>query len=157
FAPSPDGTGLAAGSAAVVLLFEADGARRPALLKGHTDSVRALAYGQSAKRLYSAGPDNTIILWEAGRFWGDSQRAVYRGHTDPIVGLAVTPDGSLVASASLDGTIRLWDASGDSTDAVATLVGHSGSVRLVRFTGQGTLLLSAGDGGQVFLWEVTDQ
>ncbi|MFL5329548.1 MAG: WD40 repeat domain-containing serine/threonine protein kinase [Gemmataceae bacterium] len=155
FAATPDGTHLAAGSASAVLIYDGAGSKKPTILKGHTGEVRCLAYGGNGKRLFSGGQDKTVRLWEPGRYFG-ALRATYQGHTDTVTSMALSPDGSIVASASLDGTVRIWDASGESTDVVAVLAGHSSGVRQVRFTSNG-LLLSIGEGGQAYLWEVTEQ
>jgi len=152
---SRDGNYFAAGSTNTVLHYDLKAGKKPTVFKGHFNHVRALAYSFNSKRLFSAGDDGRIILWEPGRFWSN-QRATFEGHADSIVHLSLAPDGSLFASASLDGTIRLWDASGESTEAVAVLSGHNNGVRVTRFIGTSNLLLSVGDGGQVCLWDVTE-
>ncbi len=156
FAASPDAAHLAAGSAAAVLVYDAAGAKRPTILKGHTAEVRCLAYSTNGKRLYTGSQDKTIRMWEPGRYFG-AMRCTFEGHTDTVTSIALAPDGSIFATSSLDGTLRLWDASGESTEAVAVLGGHTNGVRHVRFTANGNLLLSIGDGGQAYLWEVTEQ
>lgn len=156
FAATPDSQKLAAGSHTAVLVFDVGGSKRPTILKGHRGDVRALAWSANGKKLYSAGNDKTVQVWEPGRYFG-VHRASFVGHADTVAAISVTPDGSLLASGSLDGVIRLWDASGESTDCVAVLGGHSGGIRALRFTPNGNLLVSVGDGGQVCLWEVTEQ
>jgi serine/threonine-protein kinase len=155
FAVSPDGKTIAAGSLAAVLLYDATG-RKPTIFKGHSNEVCSLAYSPNGKRLYSAGADKNIVMWEPGRFW-NAQRAVFQGHKDTIVSLDSVPDGSLLASASIDGTIKLWDAAAEVNEPVATLAGNGHSLRKARFVGNGSLLVSVADGGQVCLWEVTQQ
>lgn len=152
---SPDGNYFAAGSAAAVLTYDLKTGKKPTVFKGHYGEVRALVYAQNSKRLYSAGEDKRIVMWEPARYWGN-QRAVFQGHSDSITHLTLSPDGSLLASCSVDGSIRLWDSSGESTESVAVLTGHNNGVRIVRFVGSGNLMLSVGDGGQVCLWEVTE-
>ncbi len=155
FAISPDGNTVAAGSLATVLMYDAMG-RKPTMLKGHSGELCALVYSQCGKRVYSAGVDKTIVMWEPGRFW-NTQRNVFQGHKDTIVSLDLVPDGSLLASASIDGTIKLWDGAGEATDPVATLTANGTGIRKVRFIGNGSLLVSIADGGQVCMWEVTQQ
>lgn len=155
FAVSPDGKAIAAGSLAAVLIYDATG-RKPTILKGHASEICTLAYSPNGKRLYSAGTDKNIVMWEPGRFW-NAQRAVFAGHNDTIVSMDLVPDGSLLATASIDGTIKLWDAAAEATEPVATLSANGKGFRKVRFVGNGTLLVSVADGGQICLWEVTSQ
>ncbi|OAG32020.1 chromatin assembly factor 1 subunit B [Nematocida displodere] len=79
----------------------------------------------------------------------------------------------LVATAGGDGCVRLWKyidtpatfaqefvyttgAPAVAMTHLKTLARHKGSVNSVRFNGEGSLLLSAGDGGAVYLWPVDD-
>ena len=155
FAPSPDGAYLAAGSMSMLVIYEASTSKRPSNYKGHTDEIRCMTYSPDGKKLFTAGQDKTIRLWEPGRYFG-ALRATYEGHADAINAIALSPDGSVFATSSNDGTIRIWDASGETTETVSVLKGHANGVRTIRFTSNG-LLLSVADGGQIFLWELTEQ
>lgn len=91
-----------------------------------------------------------------------------------IFSVAAVPEGSsfLVATAGGDGAVRLWrytpvletslagfkycliSESPSTMDHLATLAKHTGSATCARFSADGALLVTAGDSGAVFLWDV---
>src|SRR5436309_1060917 len=76
------------------------------ILKGHTNSVQALAYTPDGQTLISAGDDCTIRLWDVR-----TAREVARleGHTDGILTLSISSDGKWLASGGHDKGVLVWD------------------------------------------------
>ncbi len=75
----------------------------PQTLAGHTDKIRALAFGTDG--LVSGGADGQVITWDLAK------RAVgkdFKEHKAAIAALALAPDGKTIASAA-DDTILLHD------------------------------------------------
>ena len=68
-----------------------------------------------------------------------------------LLSVAFSPDGSRIVSGSDDNTIRLWDT--QSGDNIATLEGHSGSVRSVAFSPDGSRIVSGSDDNTIRLWD----
>jgi WD40 repeat protein/tRNA A-37 threonylcarbamoyl transferase component Bud32 len=82
---------------------------RLTLLRGHNDSVYALAVSPDGRTLATGGLDRTLILWDlaTGR-----ARATLAGHTGPVFRATFSPDGRTLASLAGErqGTgVRLWD------------------------------------------------
>jgi WD40 repeat protein len=77
-------------------------------LKGHSGSVRAMAFSRDGKLLASASRDKTVKLWDVG---SGAELQTLRGHLDWVNAMAFSQDGKILASASSDGTVKLWDAS----------------------------------------------
>ena len=80
-------------------------------LRGHTTTVRALAFNGQGTVLASAGDDATVLgPWDlaADRQLGQP----LTGHTGAIPALALSPNGNTLASAGQDGTVRVWDVPG---------------------------------------------
>lgn len=119
----------------------------PRGLLGHVTSVRSLAGGGS--RLASLGYDNAIMIWEAKSLL-EADRIP---SSSPITGLALDSQERILASANADGSIRFFDPTSGAKigDAKA-----SGPISSLAFsTKDNPLLLAAGVGNDVALWEVT--
>jgi WD40 repeat protein/tRNA A-37 threonylcarbamoyl transferase component Bud32 len=72
-----------------------------------------------------------------------------------ILGLAVSPDGKLVAAGCSDGAVLAWQA--QANGAVTVLGEHDSSVSSVRFTRDGTHVISTGLDKTLRFWAVSAQ
>ena len=73
-------------------------------LKGHSDSVWAVAISPDGKMLASVSTDKTIKLWNLAT--GQELRTL-KGHSDWVNSVAFSPDGKTLASGSSDKTVKL--------------------------------------------------
>jgi WD40 repeat protein len=89
-----------------VWLWDTASGQQIAMLEGHTDWVRAVAFSPDGRLLASASADRSVWLWDTAR---GRQIAMLEGHTDWVRGVAFSPDGRLLASAGNDRSVRLWD------------------------------------------------
>jgi len=118
------------------------------VLRGHTDTVTAVAFSQDGTRVLTGSEDHTARLWDAGT---GKALATLAGHTGYIRAIAFSPDGTHVLTGSEDHTARLWDAA--TGKAAATLAGHTGGVKAVAFSPDGTRVLTGSFDNTARLWD----
>lgn len=89
-------------------------------LLGHTGPVYSVALASAKDRIFSAGADGHLRVWELPDLslndpYAERGKAinfdlaVLKGHTDAIWDVALHPTLSLVLTASADESIKLWD------------------------------------------------
>jgi WD40 repeat protein len=97
-------------------------------------------------------------LWSDWGLWDLSPLPRHRlnliGHSDGETDAVFSPDGRTLATASLDRTVRLWNVA--SGQELLTLEGHTGPIRILAFSRDGSALASCGDGPdgsiEVIVW-----
>lgn len=76
-------------------------------------------------------------------------------HTNTVQCASWVPDGSMrAATASSDGTAIIWNIRNGTQIAVCT--GHTGTIRHVEFSADGTRLITGGTDGTARIWNTAD-
>ena len=171
---SPDGKILAS-AGSTLRLWDADTGESL-----HTDSrdlgsIDRLAFSPDGKTLATGGGwDHTVHLWDVNT---GTLRTGLKGHTDKIRDMAFSPDGTTVITASSDKTMRLWNVKTGTEkkslpapeDKIHPLVAANQMLKLldqgirpqsrddvhsVKFSKDGTQLISISSDGSLHLWNV---
>ena len=79
------------------------------------------------------------------------ETARFEEHHDAVYTVDFSPDGTLLASGSRDGALHLWNVN-DGSESM-TLEGHPSTIRKVRFSPNGNVLVSIG-GSTLTFWNV---
>jgi WD40 repeat protein len=150
----PDGTSLAAsggtpGRQGEVRIWSAASWSEIMVLRGHADTILAMAWRPGKDQMATASLDKLILVWDVGA--GKVVRTI-KSHADLVNGLAYSPDGSKLASASADKTAKVFDA--DTGLQVAGLSTHRDAVLAVAFSPDGEHLATASADRGMALWKV---
>ncbi len=151
---SPDGTRLAGaggspGRQGEVRLWETRQWREVGVLRGHDDTVLALAWRPGSDQLATASLDKRILVWNGPT--GQVVREI-KSHADIVNALAYSPDGTRLASGSADKTAKLFDA--DTGLQTAGLSTHNDAVLQVVFSPDGQFLATASADRSIALWKL---
>jgi WD40 repeat protein/serine/threonine protein kinase len=125
--------------------------RLSAVLSGHTDWIRTVAYSPDGRWVASAGRDNSIRIWSAAQKRMTGQPL--EGHSGWINALAFSPDSRLLASGGDDGSLLLWDMAANPPIA-RQFDGHTKAVWSAAFSPDGQHIASAGADNTIRLWNL---
>jgi len=100
--------------------------------------------------LATGADDGVLRIWDTAT--GSKLREINVG-AGPMTSLALSGNGTLLATGTLsDRTIRLWNTS--TWEPVRTLKGHKDYSWELRFSRDGSKLLSAGEDSVILLWDL---
>jgi WD40 repeat protein len=132
-----------------IKIWDAKTGKPVATLKGHTDTVRCLAWTKDGKTLISGSHDCSIRTWNTAKW---QQTAVLDEHTNIVYAIAISPNDRILASASLDTTARLWNL--ENGQPIASPLQHADDVNCVSFSAGGKQLATGCDDNNAYIWDV---
>jgi WD40 repeat protein len=154
----PDGQLVAsAGADRAVRVWRATGRQDVAVLHGHTETVKGVAFAADGKRLASLSVeegrlltgDDTVRVWEVDP---EATLPVLRGHSSYVYPVAFSPDGRWLASGGWDGKVHLWDA---ATGELCATLPHPVHVHSFAFLPEGPRLVTGSFGNdRLRIWDL---
>ena len=144
----PDGRLLATSSddASVRLWNVTTGAPVGEALYGHSESVRAVAFGRDQRQLVTAGDDGRVVVWDALK-----GRILYSFIAGSLFDIDLSADGSRLAVAN-GSKVEIWNTV--TRNRRWTLEGHSNSVLGVRFSPDQRHVATGSYDGTIRYWRL---
>ncbi len=120
-------------------------------LRGHPDSVTAVAIGGSRRAVVTAGRGGMIRTWDPV---GGGARLTARGHQGAVASVALDRRGKWVLSGGWDGKARLWSPrTGETLHEIAA---HDDIVAGVALDPTGAFFATVGDDRAARIWDLTE-
>ena len=138
-----------------------------ATFTGHLGPVESVDYSPDGSRIVSGSDDGTAKVWDATT--GKLLLDLTGQHSGRVNRVAYSPDGRYIATASWDGSAGLWDATsgsflarfgqaseglGRDTAQIRVFEDKDRALHGLAFAPGGKTLATAGNSGQVDVWEV---
>lgn len=115
--------------------------------KKHRSGVNALQFDPSLDRLFSAGRDSIIRVYEHEKYLQSMEH-----HTDWVNDIVLCCGGRNLISASSDTTVKVWNA--HKGFCMSTLRTHKDYVKALAYAKDREQVASAGLDKSIYLWDV---
>ena len=131
-----------------IAILDAITGSQVAVLHGHTEWVRSLAFSLDGIFLVSGGNDD-VKLWDVQT---GGVVKTFCGHTASVLSVSISPDCTTIASGSRDKTVRLWHV--QAGDCFCVIDGFDDPVNSVSFSPTNSQLLMSASGNTIQQWGI---
>jgi eukaryotic-like serine/threonine-protein kinase len=117
--------------------------------RGHTGTISAVAFSPDGQRIATAATDRTARVWDTNT--GEVLRIVEVAAPEGLVYLclAFNADGTRIVTGGDDKAL-VWDIA--TGEIVARLLGHTGRIKSIVYSPDGSQILTASLDSQAMLW-----
>jgi uncharacterized protein (TIGR03067 family) len=137
---------------ATIELWDMVAVKRVGVLQGHTDRVVTMALTRDAKRLMSAGFDNTLRIWDV-----EKQSVLREFRISNPDSASLSSDGRLVAARDADDVCKVNVWSTETGELVQTFdTSKAGRLLRTAFFADGQRLVTGSLSGAIQIWRLSD-
>jgi len=148
---SPDGKWLLCGCLDhSMMLIDLETRKPQKITTGHTERVASVAFSPNGKMFASGSWDRTAKIWDMET---RTCKFTLSGHTHWIWSAVFSPDSATLATGSFDKSTRYWNTATGEGRRFDT---HVSEVLSLDCAPTGTLLLAAGTGMTVRVWDFSN-
>lgn len=122
-------------------------------LRGHQGAVRSLTYNSKGDKLYTAGSDGRIIVWDMNNNEGNHTTLQHNRNTINR-SMAISSDDRWLAVGT-GNLIQLIELT--STRSPVLMRGHKGDVWATCFSSDGKYVISVGADSAIYKWDIGSQ
>lgn len=122
-------------------------------LRGHQGAVRSLTYNSKGTKMYTAGSDGRIIVWDMSNNEGN-HTTLQHNRNSINRAMSISPDDRWLAIGT-GNLVQLIELT--STQSPVLMKGHRGDVWALAFTSDGKSIISAGADSSIYKWDIGTQ
>jgi WD40 repeat protein len=111
---------------------------------------RAVSYYTDESQILTTGSDRKITYWDS--YECSAIRELEGAKSGEVNTLDINADGERFVSGGADKILKVWNYGLGTVEAIG--LGHSGNITKARFSPDGDSIISVGDEGGIFVWEV---
>lgn len=118
------------------------------ILRGHTESILAVAYSPDGQQIVTASADRTAKVWVVE---SATELLALSGHTNAVRSVAFSPDGRRIVTGSWDNTAKVWDSRTGTN--LLTLIGHTDAIFSVALSSDGQRIVTGSRDRTAKVWD----
>src|SRR6266851_7104709 len=118
----------------------------------HHDKVISVAFSQDDRLVLTGSDDGTAQIWDAATC---QRLGPPLKHRSQVSAVAFNPKGSSFATGGTENVVRLWDTRQESWTRPEVTLPHDNKVRGLAVSPDGRLLLTAGENGTGWVWDLS--
>lgn len=127
--------------------------RQERRISSHTQrmgGINAICLSRDQTQVLTAGQEKKISFWDLRI--ESPIKMIHKAHLEEANCIAVAHNVGVFATGGSDHIVKLWDFK--TGTLLVDGVGHSGSIRRLKFSPDDRQLVSVGDDGNIFVWNM---